>query len=204
MNSVAIYMEGGGNGVATKDSLRRGMDLFLAEAKEQTRANFWRWKLVCCGSRNDAFRMFQAAYRNSKDTIVILLVDSESRLTSSPKEHLEKNDGWPMKEFDCQKVHLMVQMMEAWLVSDPDGLARYYGKNFNLNALPKRRNLEEEAIRDIDDALARATRGTKKGKYHKIRHASDLLGNIDPTLARTRCPNCERLFMCLKRMITAS
>jgi hypothetical protein len=42
---------------------------------------------------------------------------------------------------------------------------------------------------------------TKKGKYHKIDHAADLLEEIDTAKVRHRCPSCERLFATLTRAI---
>lgn len=54
--SVAIYMEGGGDSGGSRAELRRGMEVFLTEIKDACRERKMRWKLVCCGSRNDAYR----------------------------------------------------------------------------------------------------------------------------------------------------
>jgi hypothetical protein len=53
----------------------------------------------------------------------------------------------------------------------------------------------------VADALAKATRNTTKGEYHKIRHASDLLARIDAEKVRSRCKHCERLFIILQALI---
>lgn len=193
MSSIAIYMEGGGESTATKGSLRRGMDIFLREAKDMARARAWHWKLVCCGSRRNAFRGFEAAHKRGNDTILLLLVDSEIPTKLPPRAHLSKNDGWEMDQFDDNSIHLMVQIMETWLISDPDALVKFYGGGFLLGALPRRMNLEEVEKNAIEAALARATSGTQKKRYHKIKHASQLLGLINPSLVRKRCPHCDRL-----------
>ena len=42
-----------------------------------------------------------------------------------------------------------------------------------------------------------------KSRYHKIRHARDLLSRIDPTRVRQRCGHCDRLFSKLSALIEA-
>ena len=63
LSGIAIYMEGGGEGNATKAALRQGMDTFLQPLKEAARDKMLPWKLVCCGPRNEAFKRFQNAVR---------------------------------------------------------------------------------------------------------------------------------------------
>ncbi len=202
MSRVAIYMEGGGSGAGTRSVLRQGMDEFLRELKERVREKSWKWTLVCCGPRGEAYRRFMNERKNTGTAIVVLLVDAEGPVTSaSPTDHLATSDGWDMEEVDDNAVHLMVQAMETWLVADRDALARYYGQNFRRNALPNRQNLEEENKADIANALEQATRHTQKGKYHKIRHASDLLKSTDPQTVQARCPSCATMFDTLDQMI---
>ena len=201
MNSVAIYMEGGGTGLATKDSLRRGMDGFLDELKQQCRRNGCRWKLVCCGSREQTFEKARLALQAGRADIVALLVDAESAVIGSPRKHLTLHDRWEMSAFSEHEVHLMVQSMETWLVAHPDALESFYGAGFRKAALPGSEDLERKSVADIHSALSRATGRTRKGKYHKIRHASILLGLIDPVLVRQRCPSCDRLFVLLKKAL---
>jgi len=57
-------------------------------------------------------------------------------------------------------------------------------------------------VETIDkDALARglkqATRDTKKGEYHKIRHGPGILETIRSSKVRSRASFCERLFSTL-------
>ena len=177
------------------------MDAFLTELKNAVRRRSWNWKLVCCGGREEAFRAFKNAHENGNDAIVVLLVDAEGPVNGSPSDHLQTRDGWNLNEADDDVVHLMAQVMEAWIVADSEALSRYYGNGFRRNALPTAFDLETVAKVDIDRALRRATQETQKGRYHKIRHASDLLARIDSSRARQRCPHCERLFTLIDEAI---
>jgi hypothetical protein len=195
-------MEGGGNAAATKQALRLGMEGFLATLKSQARDKAWHWKLVPCGTRKEAFKRFGDAWKTGDTTVVVLLVDAEAVVSGSPCAHLKKTDKWDLSFASDDTVHLMVQTMEAWIVADPEALAEYYGQGFNANALPVSNNLEKVAKSAIAAALDNATKNTKtKGKYHKIKHASDLLRKIAPQKVKQRCPNCARMFTSLGQTI---
>ena len=200
--NIAIYMEGGGQRQNSKAALRQGMDTFLAEIKNAYRKKSWRWNLVPCGTRNEAYKRFQDARANGDTEIVVLLVDSETQVdVPAPTAHLAARDGWNFHGADGDIVHLMVQTMETWIVADPDALKDYYGQGFRGNVLPRRQNLEVVSKRNIEQVLGRATQGTQKGKYHKIKHARELLQRIDPMRVREKCRYCERLFETLLRLI---
>ena len=202
MSAVAIYMEGGGNGKGSKAALRCGMDSFLGALKDAAREKGWRWKLVCCGGRDETFRAFGNA-RSTGDALTVLLVDSEGPVKAGPRAHLAAQDGWDMCGVSDDDVHLMAQVMETWLVADRQALTAYYGQDFRANALPSRRNLEEEDKTAVAAALDEATRRTQKGGYRKIQHGSDLLASIDPAKARERCRHCARLFDTLGAAVAA-
>lgn len=78
--------------------------------------------------------------------------------------------------------------MEAWIVADPEALEDFYKKEFKKNKLPQRLNLEEEPKDDIYTKLDAATAGCLKGRYAKIKHASQLLQKINPEKVAKRCP----------------
>ena len=204
MNGVTIYMEGGGRGKESRSALRVGMDEFLCRLKAAARAKGWRWKLVCCGPRGDALRGFQYAVTQGGDTVSVLLVDAEGPVTKPVRGHLHDRDGWDLGFAEDDAVHLMAQTMETWIVADSAALARYYGQGFNENALSNRKNLEEEPKANVERALNQATERSGKGRYHKIRHASDLLQRIDVERAQDRCPHCRRLFDVVGRMLAAA
>ena len=204
MSGVAIYMEGGGDDKGGKASLRQGMDALLRPLKEAARAKALRWKLVPCGGRDKALQGFRNAAVNGDDAIVVLLVDAEGPVNRAPRSHLESRDGWDMSFASEDKIHLMAQVMETWIIADPDALSTYYGQNFNGNVLPRMTNLEEVAKEDVERVLDQATEHTRKGQYHKIKHASELLKRIDVERVKQRCPHCARLFNVLGRMIDAA
>ena len=77
MSGIAIYMEGGGTGKENRAALRQGMDAFLQSLKEAARNKALRWKLVCCGPRDEAFRGFRNAVSNGDNAVSVLLVDAE-------------------------------------------------------------------------------------------------------------------------------
>lgn len=201
MSSIAIYMEGGGKGRDTKTALRQGMDGFLNPIKEAVRSKAWRWKLVPCGSRDEAFRNFKHAVLNGDNRIIILLVDAEDPVKTSVREHLKSRDKWELDFTTDDDVHLMIQTMETWIVADIAALADYYRQNFQQSALPSTSELEEISKSEITQALKHATKATQKREYHKIRHASDLLKRIDSSKVRQRCQSCERLFNTVLQVI---
>ena len=202
MSGVVIYMEGGGPSVAGRSALRQGMDAFLGELKNSARKKSWNWKLVCCGSRNDAFNKYRKAEPSKDFSIVVLLVDSEGPVLKNVHEHLQERDPWDVieKEEDC--IHLMVQSMETWIISDTSALAQYYQNNFRSNVLPRTADLETVPKANIASSFNRATERTKKGKYHKINHASDLLKIIDSNIVQSRCSYCKRMFDFLGKAIS--
>ena len=202
MKGIAIYMEGGGSG-SGKEALRRGMDALLKPLKAIAQRKRVHWKLVACGSRDAAFKAFRNA-ANSDDTIAVLLVDSEGPVpaSTSPIEHLKQRDpSSKLQHTNGDAIHLMVQVMETWIVADVGALSRYYGSGFERRRLPRRQMLEEEPKDDLARALAQATVATSRGSYHKINHASELLGEIDPETLKQRCPHFERLWEWLKQQL---
>jgi hypothetical protein len=210
MTAIAIYVEGGGNTAVQKAELRQGLDGLLEEVKSKARAKRLRWKLVCAGGRQTAYDAFINALRTNQDAINVLLVDSESPIAAESGDpvrdarervaHLTARDGWNLAATPVERIHLMVQCMEAWIVADAEALAKYYGQGFVDNVLPARQNLEDEPKLDIYDKLARATRNTQKGEYGKIRHASQILQRIDTTKVAQRCPR----FATFTRWLTES
>ena len=193
MTAITIFMEGGGRGLATKNRLRRGMDAFLREPRQAASARSWRWQVVCCGDRGRAFKAFREEIQHGAPGVAVLLVDSEDPVMAATfREHLERRDRWTFEFASEDRIHLMVQTMETWIVADRAALKAYYGEGLDEHELLGLDELETASA--VGKALERATRHTGKGEYRKIGHASDLLRRIDPETVRKRCPACRRLF----------
>ena len=207
MTEIAIYLEGGGNTTQEKAELRQGFEgLFRAE-KLFSREKHLSLRFVPCGGRKEAHDAFTNALNSNPERVNALLVDSEVAIalvsTDRPHDaevrvaHLrnrqgsgdpQEGDGWTLPNVRPERIHLMVQCMEAWIVSDPEALKDFYKQNFKPNRLPARPNLEEEPKSDIYSKLDAATRDTQKGTYRKIKHASELLQLIHPDKVARRCP----------------
>lgn len=198
MKAIAIYAEGGGDHPGPE--LRVGFDTLLKAQKEAARARRVRWSMVLCGGRKATCDAFLDAVRMEPEVVNVLLVDSEGAVAAETgdtqedaaarRQHLKTRDAWDLDAVDAERIHLMVQCMEAWIVADPEALTAFYGQHFNANALPARQNLEEEPKQDLYGKLGKATGDKRltKGRYGKIRHASELLKRIDPAKVAARCP----------------
>ena len=200
MTGIAIYMEGGGDSHDGRAALRVGMDALLKPLKDIAQRERMRWRLIACGGRDAAFKAFRNAAKDD-DTIVALLVDSEGPVSTTPTAHLAERDGWKLLAADGDAIHLMVQVMETWIVADEAALSRYYGSGLEAGQLPRRPMLEEVPKADLVRALVRATAATSKGSYRKIRHASELLARIDPEVVKRRCPHFDRLWTWLGQQL---
>lgn len=196
MTSIAIYVEGGGDSAHGKAQLRQGFDALLEPQKTAARARRMGWKLVLCGGRNATCDAFLHATKAASPEIVALLVDAEGPVATATHTgragHLATRDGWDLEGVAAERVHLMTQCMEAWIVADAATLADFYGKNFHAAALPSRRVLDDEPKTSVYAALDAATRNTQKGSYGKIKHASELLKRVRPDIVATRCASFQR------------
>ncbi len=83
--------------------------------------------------------------------------------------------------------------MEAWLIADVQTLKTYYGQSFQENALPKHDDIEKVDKQTLNSSLEKATHNTTKGSYHKIRHGTKILEQLNSDVVRKKAAHCDRL-----------
>jgi hypothetical protein len=201
VSEIRIYVEGGGDQRSGKAAIQEGFGKFLLPFKEMARERHIRWYVVACGSRQSAFGDFGIALRQHRDAFNVLLVDAEGPVTRSPWDHLQDRDHWPTQGLPDDHCHLMVQIMEAWIIADIETLQRFYGQGFNANSIPVQNDVELIAKADLERALIQSTRNTQKGEYHKIRHGPKILALVDVSKVRNRARHCDRMFTILSNKI---
>ena len=134
---IRVYVEGGGDGQETKARVRRGFSEFFKNIVIRAREKRIGWHIVPCGSRDRTLDAFNIALRSHPDAFNILMVDAEAPVTVEPRQHLRNRDGWDLGSVTHDQCHLMVQVVEAWLVADIEALQTYYGNGFNSNSIPR-------------------------------------------------------------------
>jgi len=191
--SVKIYVEGGGPYQETKADLRIGFGKLFEKIVPPGKLP----RVLPCGGRDQAFKSFRSAVTESRPgDRFLLIVDSEDPVPPGVGvwAHLKQRDKWDCPAgADETSAHLMVQCMESWFLADPQILVTFYGDGFQATALPGRPNIEEISKADVEEALKQATRRTQKKEYHKIKHASKILGELDPQLLRGKSRHFDRL-----------
>ncbi|HEX6902797.1 MAG TPA: DUF4276 family protein [Thermoanaerobaculia bacterium] len=202
MKEIRIYVEGGGQSNTSRRQIRLGFNEFLSPIHNLARSHQIHWEVIPCGPRESAFKTFKFGLKTHPHAFNILLVDSEAKVTQSRWEHLRRQDHWQVPDLAEEHCHFMVCTIEAWLVADPDALAKFYGKSFNSKVLPAQPDVETVEKETLMSALNRATERTQKGPYHKINHCSELLKRLDPARVRARARHCDLLFKTLEAQIT--
>ena len=201
VREIRIYVEGGGDQRSGKAAVREGFSKFLLSVREKARAHRVRWNIIACGSMRNAVEDYRNALIRHPEAMNALLVDSDGPVHLPPVEHLHVYGGFDMSGLSPDQIHLMVQVMEAWILSDADVLARFYGAGLNANAIPRHTNIELVAKQDVYQRLKAATRNTTKGEYHKIRHGPKILAMLDIHKVRGMAPHCNRLFNVLEKWL---
>ncbi|MGF1577683.1 MAG: DUF4276 family protein [Cyanophyceae cyanobacterium] len=206
VREIRIYVEGGGDQANGKKKFREGIGNFLNSLREDARNKKIKWSIIACGGRQSTYDAYCYALKDHPLAANFLLVDSEEEVVmgSTCSDHLKRQDRWNMSGIDDAYVHLMVQVMENWLIADVDTLAAYYGARFNRSSIPDSLDIEMVPKSSVGTALENATKNTKKGEYHKIRHGPDILGQVDVATVRGRARHCDNLFICIQGLINST
>ena len=127
-------------------------------------------KIIMGNGKDQAIRKFKGK-RLSEPTF--LLIDLDRPEEDKGKELKSKNLQQQQAE-----VFFMIQEMEAWFISQPEIIEKYYGEPLKL---PKRPAKE---ISKPTEELQKATKKTQKGKYHKVKDGTALLEMLDAARLR--------------------
>ena len=208
VTAIHIYYEG-------DDTLGRGFRKFFASILQIARQRRIPFRLIHGGSQENTVADFLTAVHTNvddPDTLDILLVDSEGPSHSNDlhydrlRQALQNTSHWQRERrgitVQPNQFHWMVQVMEAWFLADRDALRDYYGQQFNTQRLPGQPAAVESIPKDdVLRGLTRATERTRKGRYHKTRHAPDLLESVDVGKVRGNAPACARLLRTLEGVL---
>jgi len=197
--SVRIYIEGGGphKGKNAAIKCRQALHVFFEKFMDVGKVH-----PIACGGGREAFDDFSHALADPKHAgkEIFLLVDSETSVAAgtTAKQHLRHVNKWIFSDSVSEdRVHMMVQCMEAWFMADKDAVARYYGSEFPVGSLPGNPNIEAIDKKDILNALQHAAKNTSKGGYNKGSDAFAILGLINADRVCAAFARAARLRNCL-------
>jgi hypothetical protein len=174
---LRVYFEG-------DPKLRPGFHAFLTNVRQSAASGGWSFNLIA--TRGTPDRDFAKARRSHPGALNVLIKDSEGDSEGPPRSQVPD-------------VFLMVQAMEAWFLADPEALVSYYGQGFRSFQAPADVELVPKA--NLFARLKHATAATRKGEYHKTKHAPALLERLNPLRIRERSRHCEMLFRSLLQRI---
>jgi len=126
-------------------------------------------------------------FKNSLSSNLLCDLDA---IESEIENDLKKNDIYQNKD----SVFYMIQEMEAWFISQPELLDKFYNSPVSKK-LPKKHACE---FVEPDQELQRITKDTDKGVYHKVRHGTQLLKQLDADKLFNEFPDFKRLIEKLK------
>jgi hypothetical protein len=139
-------------------TLRQGFNKLLAQKLSGNMP-----RIIMGEGKSQAIAKFKKSQNHKTPHLLIDLDGNESAKSSD----LEINNLTKIKT----NVFYMIQEMEAWFLSQPVILDSYYSTNLS-EKIPSR---PAKDIPNPSDLLYKITEPTIKGKYHKVKHAVDLL-----------------------------
>lgn len=121
-------------------------------------------EVIACGGRSEAIHDFKR--HGSKNSRAALLVDAEGPVEAgvTAAAHLRGRGEWDGPVPD-ERIHLMVQVMESWFLTQPAVIARHFGKNFQAAALPASADIESIPKARVAEGLDKATQPCASGRY---------------------------------------
>jgi hypothetical protein len=102
-----------------------------------------------------------------------------------------------MTGIDNQRCHLMVCMMESWIVADWETLSHHFSKaRVTLQNYPNIEIVPKAEINHIMETVS-------QHHYHKIHDGLRLLEKLDADVVQQKAPHCRRLFDTLNEIIAS-
>lgn len=193
MVAIKIYIEGGGEGKHLDIAFQRAWAKFFQAAGLQGRMP----RAVRGKGRKNTYDLFCTAFKNRKaDELPLLLLDSEDAVAERDTawQHLKKRDQMDRpKGSEDHHVYLMVQVMETWLLADPEALQAYFGSKFKANKIPAWSDLEAQPKQNVLDVLGKATAECEEKRYAKGKVSFEVLACIHPHKVKEKCPHAKQL-----------
>ncbi len=175
---VILFIEGTNDD--TNGDLRNGFATLLEKVLKGRMP-----RLVMGDGREQTIKKFQNEKRTTKK---FLLIDLDA-----PKEKRTE----VLHELNLQNEHantfFMIQAVEAWFLSQPEILDERFGEAISKK-IPNR---DPQEISKPSEKLQEWTRLSPKGKYHKVRHAVELLKQLEVKKLQKDFPDVEQLFSTL-------
>lgn len=191
---VMLYVEGGGETERLQEPLRSAFHKFLEGLPRQPR-------IACCGGRGETLRDFRNGIRDNPNQVHVLLLDSETEVTTRPKAHIEsefKPEDVP--DIADEHYHLMVQVMETWILAHPESIRMAYPFDADLSAVPHISDYERVSKAAAIDTLTRAT-GGKYSRDNKRLAAARILQHARAETVADKVPHCDRLIAHLESVL---
>ncbi|MCX6594703.1 MAG: DUF4276 family protein [Acidobacteria bacterium] len=200
---VTLFVEGGAPPDQNGRSQGRAFNRLCARAVKTLLGKVSKRHIdvVPCGPNRNAIEQFRSALEGQQYELPVLLVDSEGPVRTNPLAHIAQLNSIVPGLLNEDQVHLMVQLMEAWLLSDPDALHLYFGRGFRKREVPSV-ELEEIPKASIESALAEASASCDSpyiaGQHG--RRAFEILATVDPQKLQAACPSAKRFFDYLRNL----
>lgn len=121
--------------------------------------------------------------------VFLLLIDLDG-IENTRSKDLKENGLADIED----NVFYMIQEMESWFLSQPKILDQYYGVDNNGKKVSEKITKKKSVdVAHPDLELKRLTRYSKKGEYHKIKHAVELLKMLDSEVLKNEFTDYKRL-----------
>ncbi len=182
-NKPTLFIEGGN--VTRNGDLRQGFGKLLAKVLGD---KVKKVRIKLCGAKDQAIKAYL-----STDGKKFLLIDLDCGYEEKQSRIKDLNSKGCVRE----EYFFMIQTMEAWLLSQPNVLSKYYGQGIEIKGIQGKNWQNQSSPVKI---LNKLTKSTQKGKYHKVKHGSELLALLDAQSLMDDFPEFKRMIETLKKL----